>query len=97
MSSSKSDIVEPIRTSTTIGTSRGSVQDFVSRLTNESPIAKVVDLDDDISIVSNDYDGPCNFSQIEEVILIDSDGEEDYYSQRMSQEVPVSGTQWLAD
>ena len=91
MSSSKSDIVEPIRTSTTIGTSRGSVQDFVSRLTNESPIAKVVDLDDDISIVSND--GPCNFSQIEEVILIDSDGDEDYYSQRMSQEVPVSGTQ----
>ena len=67
---------------------------MVNRLTNESPIAKVVDLEeDDISIVSNDYDGPCNFSQIEEVILIDSDGDEDYYSQRMSQEVPVSGTQ----
>jgi hypothetical protein len=80
-----------IRTSTIEKENRSACQDFFTQESIESPIQKVVDLDEDISIISNDFDGPCNFSQIEEVILIDSDVEEDYYSQRLSQEVLVSG------
>ena len=85
----KADISEPIRSSTIAGVSREACLEFVARASNESPIPCVIDVEEDISTISNDFDGPCNFSQIEEVILIDSDDEEDYYSQRLSQEVQV--------